>query len=154
MVSFRPNYRNAVLLLQTQWLLETHIFKNGSIKVVSNKGWYFKGVPAHNFGEQPIDVAYTILALNTFYETFGIEEYRTKMEIAFDWFHGKNHLKQIVYNPKTGGCHDGVEEDHINLNQGAESTLSYLMARLVFEGLLNSKSKIVELPPRQKLYNI
>ncbi|MEO5777816.1 MAG: glycosyltransferase [Flavobacterium sp.] len=114
-------------------------FKNDRIKVVSNRGWYFKGVPAHNFGEQPIDVAYTILALNTFYQTFGDEEYRTKMEIAFDWFLGKNHLNQIVYNPKTGGCHDGVEETHINLNQGAESTLSYLMARLVFEERLNSK---------------
>ena len=114
-------------------------FKNDRIKVVSNRGWYFKGVPAHNFGEQPVDVAYTILALNTFYEAFGEEDYRTKMDIAFDWFQGKNHLNQIVYNPKTGGCHDGVEEDHINLNQGAESTLSYLIARLVFENIHKSK---------------
>ena len=119
------------------WLSIT--FKNDRIKVVSNRGWYFKGVPAHNFGEQPVDVAYTILALNTFYEAFGDEDYRTKMDIAFDWFQGKNHLNQIVYNPKTGGCHDGVEEDHINLNQGAESTLSYLMARLVFENMHKSK---------------
>lgn len=111
------------------------IFKNNRIKVVSNKGWYFKGVPAHNFGEQPVDVAYTILALKTFYEEFGIEEYRTKMQIAFDWFQGRNHLNQIVYNPKTGGCHDGVEEHHINLNQGAESTVSYFMARLAFEDM-------------------
>ena len=116
------------------------IFKNDRIKVVSNHGWYFKGVPAHNFGEQPIDVAYTILALNTFYEAFGDEEYRTKIEIAFDWFLGKNHLNQIVYNPKTGGCHDGLEEDHINLNQGAESTLSYLMSRLVLEDISSKKT--------------
>ncbi|MCC6462895.1 MAG: hypothetical protein IT260_20675, partial [Saprospiraceae bacterium] len=44
-----------------------------------------------------------------------------------------NHLHQIVYNPCTGGCYDGLEEDHVNLNQGAESTLSYLMARLTIE---------------------
>jgi hypothetical protein len=43
---------------------------------------------------------------------------------------GNNHLQQIVYNPCTGGCYDGVEEHNVNLNQGAESTLSYLMARL------------------------
>lgn len=117
------------------------IFKNDRIKVVSNRGWYFKGVPAHNFGEQPIDVAYTILALNTFYEAFGIEDYKSKMGIAFDWFHGKNHLNQIVYNPKTGGCHDGLEEDHVNLNQGAESTLSYLMARIVLENRLKKNNR-------------
>jgi len=42
-------------------------------------------------------------------------------------------LKQIVYNPCTGGCYDGMEETHVNLNQGAESTVSYLMARLTVE---------------------
>lgn len=118
------------------------IFKNDQIKVVSNQGWYLRGATANNFGEQPVDVAYTILALNTFYEVFGNEEYMAKMEIAFDWFHGRNHLHQIIYNPKTGGCYDGLEEHHVNLNQGAESTLSYLMARLVFEGILNAKEEV------------
>jgi hypothetical protein len=46
---------------------------------------------------------------------------------------GNNHLQQIIYNPCTGGCYDGLEEDYINLNQGAESTVSYLMARLTVE---------------------
>ena len=46
---------------------------------------------------------------------------------------GQNHLHQIVYNPRTGGCYDGLEEHSVNLNQGAESTVSYLMARLVIE---------------------
>jgi hypothetical protein len=45
----------------------------------------------------------------------------------------ENHLQQIIYNPCTGGCYDGLEEDYINLNQGAESTVSYLMARLTVE---------------------
>jgi glycosyltransferase involved in cell wall biosynthesis len=109
------------------------IFKYDQIKVVSNQGWNHKGKDANNFGEQPIDVAYTILALNKFYEVFQEKDYYDKMVIAFDWFLGKNHLNQIVYNPKTGGCYDGLEENHINLNQGAESTVSYLMARSVFE---------------------
>lgn len=108
-------------------------FKNDQIKVISNQGWHFKGRTSHNYGEQPIDVAYTILALDTFYEEFQEQEYKDKMTIAFDWFLGKNHLQQIVYNPITGGCYDGLEEYQMNLNQGAESTVSYLMARLVFE---------------------
>jgi hypothetical protein len=55
------------------------------------------------------------------------------METAFNWFLGNNRLHQIIYNPCTGGCYDGLEETHVNLNQGAESTVSYLMARLTIE---------------------
>ena len=46
---------------------------------------------------------------------------------------GKNHLKQMVYDEATGGCYDGLGEESLNLNQGAESTLSYLLARLALE---------------------
>ncbi len=84
-------------------------------------------------GEQPIDIAYTILALSKFYKEFKQENYNTKMNQAFSWFLGNNHLNQIIYNPCTGGCYDGLEESYINLNQGAESTVSYLMARLCVE---------------------
>jgi hypothetical protein len=43
---------------------------------------------------------------------------------------GENQLNQTMYNPSTGGCYDGLEEKSVNLNQGAESTISYLLARL------------------------
>jgi len=55
------------------------------------------------------------------------------MKIAFNWFLGNNRLHQIIYNPCTGGCYDGLEESNVNLNQGAESTISYLMARQTVE---------------------
>lgn len=109
------------------------IFHDDQIKVVSNRGWHIKGKEANRFGEQAIDVSYTILALSRFYDIFQDKAYREKMEEAFNWFLGKNHLNQIVYNPITGGCYDGLEENYINLNQGAESTVSYLMARLIIE---------------------
>lgn len=115
------------------------IFKNDEIKVISNKGWHHKGQSSHPFGEQPIDVAYTVLALGKFYDTFGNKSYLQKMEIAFNWFLGKNHLHQIIYNPCTGGCYDGLEEKHVNLNQGAESTVSYLLARLTIEKYFSKK---------------
>lgn len=113
--------------------LLTHIFTEKGIKVVSNKGWMRKGETPEYFGEQPIDVAYTVLALGRFYDTFREVDYLLKMEAGFNWFHGQNHLNRIVYNPCTGGCCDGLEEDHVNLNQGAESTVSYLLSRLVME---------------------
>jgi hypothetical protein len=103
------------------------------LRVISNKSWKQKGSQPHPYGEQPIDVAYTVLTLDLFYQVFGDTMYRRKMEHAFNWFLGKNHLGQIVYNPNTGGCYDGLEEDHVNLNQGAESTICYLMARLAME---------------------
>lgn len=113
--------------------LLSKIFREDCIKVVSNKGWLQKeneSIPTPVGGEQPIDVAYTILALSKFYEAFKEDAYIEKMEIAFSWFLGNNHLQQIIYNPCTGGCYDGLEDTYINLNQGAESTVSYLMARL------------------------
>lgn len=73
------------------------------------------------------------MTLSKFYDEFSDEEYLIKMETAFNWFLGNNRLHQIIYNPCTGGCYDGLEETHVNLNQGAESTLSYLMARLTIE---------------------
>ncbi len=116
--------------------LLSKIFTGNTIKVISNKGWLHKGKEAVQLtagGEQPIDIAYTILALNRFNSVFANETYLCKMKNAFNWFLGNNHLHRIIYNPCTGGCYDGLEENDINLNQGAESTVSYLMARLVIE---------------------
>ncbi|AWH86458.1 mannosyltransferase [Flavobacterium album] len=110
--------------------LLSQTFDENSIQVISNRSWLIKGGERATCGEQPIDVAYTILALRKFHDIFKEEEYLNKMEMAFNWFLGNNRLHQVVYNPCTGGCFDGMEEKNVNLNQGAESTVSYLMARL------------------------
>jgi len=112
------------------------------IKVISNKTWLQRNNINNEFeigGEQPIDVSYTILALSKFYDVFKDDSYLEKMEISFNWFLGNNHLKQIIYNPCTGGCYDGLEENYVNLNQGSESTVSYLMARFTIEKYLTNK---------------
>ena len=121
--------------------LLTKTFNDEGIKVITNKQWLLKGASAGGFGEQPIDVAYTVMALDRFYEVFKDLEHLVKLSTAFNWFLGQNHLQQIIYNPGTGGCYDGLEEYQINLNQGAESTISYLLARLTIEKYLN-KDKI------------
>jgi glycosyltransferase involved in cell wall biosynthesis len=113
--------------------LLSHIFNANGIEVISNRKWFQKGQEHGHFGEQPIDVAYTIMTLGIFYDVFHDEDSLQKVHIAFNWFLGNNRLQQIVYNPCTGGCYDGMEEMHVNLNQGAESTLSYLMARLTVD---------------------
>lgn len=126
------------------FLLST-TFNEGRIKVISNKSWLYRGEEAAPYGEQPIDVAYTILTLNRFYKVFKERDYLHKMEAAFNWFLGDNHLHKIIYNPCTGGCYDGLEEDHVNLNQGAEATISYLMARLTMED--HAARQVTHTPP-------
>jgi glycosyltransferase involved in cell wall biosynthesis len=120
-------------------------FTEKSISVISNKGWLQKNEAIGEVvkgGEQAIDVAYTIMALHKFYVCFEDEVYHKKMGIAFSWFLGNNHLQQIIYNPCTGGCYDGLEDNYVNLNQGAESTVSYLMARLTLEKNNRQKAKL------------
>ncbi len=123
------------IALESFNFLLSKLFVDGQFKVISNKGWHLKDEnhPEQVGGEQPIDTAYTIMALERFYQAFGIADYKRKAHIAFTWFLGENHLQQTVYNPSTGGCYDGLEEFNVNLNQGAESTLSYLFARLSHE---------------------
>ena len=116
--------------------LLSKIFNERGIEVISNRGWLKKGEKQAKYGEQPIDVAYTIMALAQFYEDSHNEDYHDKMITAFNWFLGHNRLNQIVYNPCTGGCYDGLEEFHVNLNQGAESLASYLMARFAMDGII------------------
>lgn len=106
------------------------LFVGNRLQVISNQGWMHKGEEHHGFGEQPVDVAGTVIALGAFYQVFKEEKYLRMQTDAFNWFLGNNHLHQIIYNPTTGGCYDGLEENNINLNQGAESTVCYLMARL------------------------
>jgi glycosyltransferase involved in cell wall biosynthesis len=121
-----------IALSSFNFLLSKTFNENG-IEVISNKNWLIKGQTTNHFGEQPVDVAYTIMTLSRFYDAFGGEDYLIKMETAFSWFLGHNRLHQIIYNPCTGGCYDGLEETHVNLNQGAESSISYLLARLTVE---------------------
>lgn len=110
-------------------------FTDSHMKVISNKTWYHRNTtePSEDGGEQSIEVAYTMLALNTFYNTTKNNSYLEKMRLAFSWYLGNNHLKQLVYNPLTYGCYDGLEKNNINQNQGAESTVCYLIARLLME---------------------
>lgn len=113
--------------------LSDRLFTEDHLRVISNDGWLIKGSKNQGYGEQPIDVVSVVMTLTTFYELFRDPAYLIRRTAAFNWFLGKNHLHQIMYNPATGGCYDGLEEHNVNLNQGAESTVCYLLARLAME---------------------
>lgn len=129
--------------------LLSHYFMKGKLKVISNRGWFKKQNERVFYGEQPIEVATTIITLDLFYQTTGNVKYKDQLEIAFDWFLGNNHLKQIMYNPENGACYDGLEDKTININQGAESTLCFFKAQLIMEKYVEKKvcqaKKILEI---------
>jgi len=110
-----------------------HTFKDGMHIPVGQNGWFIRGGTRQYFDQQPEDVAATVEILNTMFQVTNRKHYKELASIAFNWFLGDNVLGQVVCDRVTGGCHDGVGEKFINLNQGAESTISYLLARLSFE---------------------
>ena len=110
--------------------LTKNTFLNSVMVPIGEKGWYRKGGKRAMFDQQPIDVAYTVQTLILVYKITNQEKFKNMAFNAFQWFLGKNTLGQVVYNETTGGCHDGIGNNAINLNQGAESTVSYLLATL------------------------
>ncbi|MBN1912961.1 MAG: glycosyltransferase, partial [Candidatus Omnitrophica bacterium] len=110
-----------------------HTFVNGTYTPIGQDGWHHKTGTRRFFDQQPEDVAAMTSALATAYSITKNAVYKKLMHEAFNWFLGDNSLKQVVYDRATGGCYDGLGERHINLNQGAESTTSYLLARLVLK---------------------
>ena len=108
-------------------------FIKGKIALIGQNGWCKKNGRRALFDQQPVDASslvHTYLTAHTI--TKNPEHYKNAME-TIHWFFGNNHLDQMVYDEVTGGCFDGVGKYTLNLNQGAESTLSYLIARLYLE---------------------
>jgi len=114
--------------------LVKHTFKDSIYIPIGQSGWFPKEGTRQYFDQQPEDVAATVEALNTMFQVTKRKHYKQLANIAFNWFLGDNVLGQVVYDRTTGGCYDGIGKKFINLNQGAESTISYLLARLSFEG--------------------
>lgn len=100
---------------------------------IGQSGWLRRGGKKYLHDQQPEEVAVLVMTLKSIYRITRDEKYKKRMMDAFSWFLGNNSLQQVVYNQATGGCYDGLGERYINLNQGAESTVMYLLARLAFE---------------------
>ena len=93
-----------------------------------NKGWFTKSGNRAVFDQQPIEAGTMVEVYVLAYEITDNETYKKMALIAMDWYLGKNILGVDVIDEKTGGIYDGLEENKINQNQGAESVLSYLLA--------------------------
>ena len=113
--------------------LMSYSFEGDVCMPIGQSGWLRRGGHKTLHDQQPEEVAMLVLTLKAIYQITGEDRLQKKMHDAFNWFLGNNSLRQVVYDQATGGCYDGVGEKNINLNQGAESTVMYLLARLAFE---------------------
>ena len=94
------------------------------------------------YPEDPSLVFQLISTLNTFYHAYEDDSYKTKMEIAFNWFLGDNNLKRMMYNPSSGGCYTKMTKQNIDINQNTMPTLAFLLSRLFIEKANKSQKNI------------
>jgi glycosyltransferase involved in cell wall biosynthesis len=112
------------------WLLSIQTADEGHISVIGNGGWYGREGKESSFGQQPIELMGLIDACLELYVATGNKRWREEAERCLGWYLGRNDLDTQVYDFETGGCCDGLERDGVNANQGAESTLSWLISLL------------------------
>ena len=110
--------------------LEVNLGSNKKLIPIGNKGWCNKYGKRALYDQQPVDVGSIVQTYLVAHKITKKNIYYSNAVLAFNWFLGKNSLNLMVYDEATGGCFDGLSETGINLNQGAESTVSYLLARL------------------------
>ncbi|MFA7659211.1 MAG: glycosyltransferase family 4 protein [Candidatus Gastranaerophilaceae bacterium] len=111
-----------------EWLLKVQTAPEGHLSVIGNDGWLDKNGNRSMFDQQPIEVKSLIDAcLDTYIET-GDKKWFTESERCLSWFLGQNDLGLPVCDYKTGGCGDGLESQGVNGNQGAESTLAWIIS--------------------------
>lgn len=104
--------------------------KNGHFSFIGCQGWYKRGGKRAAFDQQPIEAASIVLMLKAAYDATGDSRFLILQRKAFDWFLGENDLHIPLYDFETKGCSDGLMSDGVNPNQGAESTLSFLLSLL------------------------
>jgi hypothetical protein len=109
---------------------------DGRLEIVGNNGWCFKGGKRAWYDQQTIDAGYTVLLYSTAYKILGDPEYLQLARISFDWFFGKNRAGVSLYDPITGGCYDAINPEGVNLNQGSESCICFLLAQLCMDNLI------------------
>jgi glycosyltransferase involved in cell wall biosynthesis len=108
------------------WLVTIQTAPQEHFRAIGCHGFYRKGHERARFDQQPIEANATVSACLEAYRVAQDPAWMNEARSAFEWFLGRNDLGQELYDPTTGGCCDGLQEDRINRNQGAESTLAFL----------------------------
>jgi glycosyltransferase involved in cell wall biosynthesis len=114
-----------------EWLVAAQHRGDGETFVpIGSNGFFAQGTEKARFDQQPVEACATVSACKDVYRLTGDSHWQAEARRAFQWFLGENDLLAPLYDPITGGCRDGLHPDRVNENQGAESTISFLMALL------------------------
>jgi len=123
----RPEMTDAGLRA-LDWLVRLQRPNGGCFVPVGSNGFCRRGGPRARFDQQPLEAYTMVSACLEAHRLTGEARWRNEAQVAFDWFLGRNDLRQPLYDPGTGGCRDGLHPDRVNQNQGAESTLAFLLS--------------------------
>ncbi len=121
-------------LRSLKWLLTLQTEEGHFVPIGSN-GWYEKNGPRARFDQQPIESNSMIEACVEAFNITRNKAWISSAVMCFNWFLGQNDLNMPLYDAKTGGCRDGLEADGINQNEGAESTLAWLLSLMTLQKL-------------------
>jgi glycosyltransferase involved in cell wall biosynthesis len=114
-----------------KWLVaEQHREDAETFVPIGSNGFFIEGDGKARFDQQPVEACATIATCLEVYRLTEESQWHEEAQRVFRWFLGKNDLRVPLYDAITGGCRDGLHPDRVNENQGAESTLSFLMALL------------------------
>jgi len=111
-----------------RWLTRLQVSEKGHFRPIGSNGFHRRGGPRAIFDQQPIEAQATVSACLEAYRATSDFCWYEHAQLAFDWFIGWNDLGLELYSPETGGCRDGLHVDRVNRNQGAESTLAFLLS--------------------------
>jgi len=110
-----------------EWLAQLQS-ADGYFAPIGSNGFYTRGEERAQFDQQPVDACAMVSACREAFRASADPRWTERADSAFHWFLGQNQLQQALYDPRSGGCRDGLHADRVNENQGAESTLSFLLA--------------------------
>lgn len=128
--AFTKNPEIKHVALESMEFLSSKTLKDGYLSVIGNTNWYVKDGIASTFAQQPLDVQAMVLMFHQAFLLTNDKIYLDRLHISFMWFLGENDLRMNLYDFETKGCCDGLEVYGVNRNQGAESTLAYLISHL------------------------
>lgn len=111
-----------------EWLMAIQRTADGYFAPIGTKGFFERGMTAAVFDQQPVDACATVSACMHAFRATGDHRWAEHARRAFTWFLGQNQLQQPLYQPLSGGCRDALHADRVNENEGAESTLSFLLS--------------------------
>jgi hypothetical protein len=122
------------------WLVELQLAANGNVSLIGNNGWLRRDFTRARFDQQPVEAMATVEACAEAYRVTGDEVWFRRARRFQEWFLGNNDTQHSLYNPQTGGCRDGLHAGGPNLNEGAESTLAWLIGLLTIMDLQRART--------------